>query len=161
MIFVTVGTHPDQFDRLIKHIDSISPKIKEKIIIQRGFTKYVPKNTESFTFANSLEPYFKEARIVISHSATSLLEFVLFNKKPLITVPRQKIYKEHINNHQVEFALFLEGKTGIKAILDINELTPELIKKYSKIAKIKKDNLLKLQNFFIKTFDNIEKNNGV
>ena len=40
MIFVTVGTHPDQFDRLIRKIDTIAPKIKEKIVIQRGFTKY-------------------------------------------------------------------------------------------------------------------------
>src|SRR3989338_11637410 len=141
MIFVTVGTHPGQFDRLIMHIDKIAPKIKEKIIIQRGFTKYRPKNCEYFDFADSLEPYFKKARLVISQSATSLLEFVLFNKRPLITVPRQKKFHEHLNDHQIEFAVFLEEKTGIKAVLDINELTPEFLNSYKKVAVIKKENL--------------------
>ena len=28
MIFVTIGTHPDQFDRLVRRIDAIAPKIK-------------------------------------------------------------------------------------------------------------------------------------
>ncbi len=155
MIFVTIGTHPEGFERLIKKIDEIAPQIKEEIIIQRGFTKYIPKNCESFEFAEKLDPYFKKARLVISHSATSLLEFVLFNKKPLITVPRQKKYHEHLNDHQVEFAVFLEEKTGIKAVLNINDLTPELLNSYKKIAVIKKDNLHKLQNYFIKIFEGI------
>jgi len=155
MIFVTIGTHPGQFDRLIRRIDEIAPQIKEKIIIQRGFTKYIPKNVESFEFADSLEPYFKKARLVISHSATSLLEFVLFNKKPLITVPRQKRFDEHLNDHQVEFALFLQERTGIKAILNINDITPTLLNSYNKVAVIKKDNMHKLQKYFKKTFDDI------
>ncbi|MEK6825875.1 MAG: glycosyltransferase [Nanoarchaeota archaeon] len=157
MIFVTVGTHPESFERLIRHIDEIALQVKEKIIIQRGFTTYVPVNCESFEFADSLEPYFKKAKLVISQSATSLLEFVLFNKKPLITVPRQKKYHEHLNDHQVEFAVFLEKKTGIKAILDIRDLTPELLNTYKKIAVIKKQNLHKLQEYFKKTFDDIAK----
>ncbi len=152
MIFVTVGTHPGQFNRLIKKIDEIAPLIKEEVIVQKGFTSYKPKNVKVFDFAPSLDPYFKKARLVISHSATSLLEFVLYNKEPLITVPRQKKYKEHINDHQVEFALFLEEKTGIKAVLNIEELTPELIKNYNKIAKIDKMNLRSLQNFFKRLF---------
>ena len=156
MIFVTVGTHPGQFDRLIMHIDKIAHKIKEKIIIQRGFTKYRPKNCEYFDFADSLEPYFKKARLVISHSATSLLEFVLFNKKPLITVPRQKKFREHLNDHQVEFALFLDERTGIKAILEIEQLTPELLKNYNILARIDRSKLKNLQSFFIKLFKEIE-----
>lgn len=156
MIFVTVGTHPEQFDRLIKRIDMIAPKIKEKIIIQRGFTKYIPKNCESFDFSPSLNKYYKMARLVITQSATSLLEFLLKYKKPVITVPRQKRFKEHINDHQVEFALFMQEKTGAKAVLNIEELTPELLKKYKKIAKIKKNNLIKLQNYFINLFRQLE-----
>lgn len=152
MIFVTVGTHPEQFDRLIRRIDAIAPKIKEKIIIQRGFTKYVPKNCESFDFAQSLDKYYKEARLVIAQAATSLIEIMLKYKKPVITIPRQKRFKEHINDHQVEFALFIQERTGVKAILNIEELTSELLKNYKKIGKINKDNLIKLQNYFINLF---------
>ena len=157
MIFVAVGTHPESFERLIRRIDEIAPQVKEKIIIQRGFTSYVPKNCESFEFADSLEPYFKKARLVISQSATSLLEFVLFNKKPLITVPRQKKFHEHLNDHQVEFALFLQEKTGIKAILDMNDLTAELLNSYKKVAKIDRKNLDTLQSYFKELFNEIEK----
>ncbi len=153
MIFVTVGTHPESFERLIRRIDEIAPLVKEKIVVQRGFTPYVPKNCESFEFADSLEPYFKKARLVISHSATSLLEFVLFNKKPLITVPRQKKYHEHLNDHQVEFAIYLQERTGIKAVLDVRELTPELLNTYKKVAVIKTENLHRLRTFFTKFFN--------
>lgn len=148
MIFVTVGTHPGQFDRLIRRIDEIAPKIKEEIVIQRGFTKYIPKNVKSFDFADDLDQYFKKARIVISHSATTVLEFILKYKKSIITVPRQKKFGEHLNDHQVEFALYLEDKIGIKAILDVAEITPGLIKKYSGVPRVDKKNLILLQNYF-------------
>lgn len=156
MIFVAVGTHPEQFDRLIERIDSIAQKIKEKIIIQRGFTSYVPKNCESFDFSPSLDKYYKEARLVIVQAATSLLEFLLKYKKPVIAVPRQKRFKEHINDHQVEFALFIQEKTGAMTIVDIEKLTPELLMNYKKIARIKKDNLIKLQKYFIDLFKKLE-----
>ena len=157
MIFVTVGTHPGQFDRLIKRIDEIAPQVKEKIIIQRGFTKYVPKNCQSFEFTPNLDDYYKSARLVIVQSATSLLEFALKYKKPVITVPRQKRYGEHINDHQVEFAIYFARKTGIKAILDINELTPLLLKDYKTVPKMKNDGLIQLQDYFSVLFKRLSK----
>jgi UDP-N-acetylglucosamine transferase subunit ALG13 len=134
VIFVTVGTHPGQFDRLVKRIDEIAPLIKEKIIVQRGFTKYVPKNVEYFDFADNLDTYFKDARLVITHSATSLIEFIMSHKKPIITVPRQARYSEHINDHQIEFAEYLSKHTGILCVLKIEDLTPQLLSNYHKAA---------------------------
>lgn len=159
MIFVTIGTHPDSFERLVRKMDSIAPQIKEKIIIQRGFTKYTPKNCDYIDFADSLEPYFNKARLVIAHGAISLVEFAMKHKKSLIIVPRQKSFKEHINDHQVEFALFFSEKTGIKAIINIDDLTPDFLKKYNKIAIIKRDNLIKLQSYFKELFKNLEEQN--
>lgn len=45
MIFVTVGTHEQQFDRLIKEIDRLkeSRLISEEIFMQTGFCNYIPK----------------------------------------------------------------------------------------------------------------------
>jgi UDP-N-acetylglucosamine transferase subunit ALG13 len=48
MIFVTVGTHPGGFDRLVQQMDKIAGLIKEKVVIQRGFTRYTPRNAEYF-----------------------------------------------------------------------------------------------------------------
>lgn len=45
MIFVTVGTHEQAFNRLIKYIDELKIKniIKDEVIIQTGFSDYKPK----------------------------------------------------------------------------------------------------------------------
>lgn len=147
MIFVTVGTHPGGFDRLIRHMDKIAGILKEKVVIQRGFTKYAPKNAEYFDFADNLEPYFSKARIVISHSATSLVEFVLTQKKPIITVPRRADFGEHINDHQVEFAQYLENKMLIKAVININDITPELLMNYKNLPKVSLKGMTKLKSF--------------
>jgi UDP-N-acetylglucosamine transferase subunit ALG13 len=153
MIFVSVGTHPDSFERLIKHIDKIAPKIKEKIIIQKGYTSYTPKNCEYFDFTDNLDKYYAEARLALIQSATSLLEFCLkYQKKPVITIPRQAKFKEHINDHQVEFGVYFEKKAGIKCILDIDELTPEFIENYDKTPLMDKTNLIKLQGYYKKLF---------
>jgi len=157
MIFVTVGTHPEQFDRLLRKIDEIAPKISEKIIVQRGFTRYHPKNCESFDFKPNLDSYYRKARLVIAQSATSLIEFAIKYDKPVITVPRQKRFREHINDHQVEFAEFFAKKTGVLTIINVNDLTPNLLKSYKKKAKIDKRNLYKLQNYFKSLFDRMSK----
>lgn len=161
MIFVTLGTHNQQFTRLVKKMDEIAPQIKEKIIIQIGYTTYIPKNCESFKWAPSLEPYYKKARLVITHGASSAWEFVYKYKKPLIVVPRQYKYNEHINDHQVEFAQSFEKKTGVKAIYNINDLTPEFLKNYKKIGKINKENLRKLQNYMKEIIIKIEKQEDI
>ena len=44
MIFVTVGTHEQQFNRLVEYIDKIAEKMDEEIIIQIGFSTYKPKH---------------------------------------------------------------------------------------------------------------------
>ena len=46
MIFVTVGTHEQSFERLLKYIDKMIENdiINEEVICQKGFTNYEPKN---------------------------------------------------------------------------------------------------------------------
>lgn len=145
MIFVTIGTHPDQFDRLIRRIDEIAPKVKEEIIVQRGFTKYTPKNVKYFDFTDNINEYYKKARVVIAQSATSLIEFILKYGKPVITVPREAKYKEHINDHQVEFAEYFAKKANVLMIRNMKDLTPELLNKYNKKPKINLNGLYNLQ----------------
>ena len=147
MIFVTVGTHPDPFTRLVKHMDQLAAQMKEGVIIQKGYTLYTPTSAEYFEWAPTLDSYFKKARIVISHAAMSVIEFAKKYQKPVIMVPRQVRYKEHINDHQVEFAEVFSQKTGISAIGDISVLTAELLKNYKKIPFLDDKNLLKLQQF--------------
>ena len=55
MIFITVGTHEQPFDRLLECIDKMVEKglINEEIICQKGYTEYMPKNYK----AEKLIPY--------------------------------------------------------------------------------------------------------
>lgn len=48
MIFVTVGTHEQPFNRLIEKMDELveSGKIKEKVVVQYGFSTYEAKHCE-------------------------------------------------------------------------------------------------------------------
>ena len=155
MIFVTIGTHPDQFDRLIRRIDAIAPQIKEEIIIQRGFTKYTPKNVKYFEFTDEIDKYYKKARIVIAQSATSLIEFILKYGKPVITVPREAKYGEHINDHQVEFAEYFAKKANVLMIRNMKDITPELLMKYNKKPRIDLNGLRNLQDKIRKVIDTI------
>lgn len=71
MIFVTVGTHEQPFNRLIKKIDELKQDgtIEEDVIIQTGFSTYEPKYCQW----SKLIPYQQmvknvaDARIVITH----------------------------------------------------------------------------------------------
>jgi UDP-N-acetylglucosamine transferase subunit ALG13 len=157
MIFVSIGTHPGQFDRLLRKIDSLALQLKEEIIIQRGFTRYVPKHCKSFTFTDNIGEYYQKARLVIVQSGTSLLEFALKYKKPVITVPRQKKYGEHLNDHQVEFGEYFSKKTGISCITDISDLTVEFLKTYSTIPIIDETNLIHFRKRLQQVFKKISK----
>ena len=45
MIFVTVGTHEQPFNRLVKKVDDLKKNgiIQEDVIIQTGFSTYEPQ----------------------------------------------------------------------------------------------------------------------
>lgn len=87
MIFVTVGT--TKFDDLIKKIDILASKklIKEKVLMQIGEGKYIPKYSEWFRYKPSLDSYYKKASLVISHSgAGTLLELINKKKKTIVVI---------------------------------------------------------------------------
>ena len=71
MIFVTVGTHEQPFNRLIQKIDELKKDgtIQDDVIIQTGFSTYEPKYCQW----SKLIPYQQmvknvaDARIVITH----------------------------------------------------------------------------------------------
>lgn len=114
MIFVTVGTHEQQFDRLIKKIDELKKNniIKEKVFVQTGFSHYKPKYCEfkDFISYDEVNDKIKKARIIITHGGPSSFIPVLQIGKVPIVVPRSFELLEHVNNHQIEFVQALESK---------------------------------------------------
>lgn len=139
MIFVTVGTHEQQFDRLIKAIDMLIEKkiINEEVIIQSGFSTYQAKNCkyEKIIPYSEMIQNIKKARIVITHGGPATFIMALQEGKVPIVVPRQKQFDEHINDHQIEFAKLVRERQGnIIVIEDITDLE-KVIKEYDDIIK--------------------------
>ncbi len=143
MIFVTVGTHEQPFNRLIKKVDELvaDGKIKEKVVIQTGFSTYIPKNCEWHKMMSfkEMQTAFQTARIVITHGGpSSFLEALQYGKVPIV-VPRQVEFNEHINNHQVDFVkLIAERMNNIIPVYQIDDLAIK-ISNYNDFAKIKND----------------------
>ena len=127
MIFVTVGTHEQQFNRLIKFIDELKRDkvIVEDVIMQTGFCTYQPKYCEWHKLISykDMEKNVRDARIVITHGGPASFIMPLQIGKVPIVVPRQEIFHEHVNNHQVDFAKQIEKRMGtIIPIYNIEDL---------------------------------------
>lgn len=141
MIFVTVGTARD-FSRLIKKIDEIAVRLKERVVIQKGCTKYEPKNCKYFDWIPREEflNYIKKAKIVITHGGVGTILLSLSYNKPTIVVPRRKKYNEHRNDHQMDIAKELEKDNSAFVCYDVDDLE-KIIKKARrfKVKKIKKE----------------------
>jgi UDP-N-acetylglucosamine transferase subunit ALG13 len=93
MIFVTVGT--TDFDPLVEAMDRIASIISEPVIAQTGRGAFVPQHLEHFPFAPSLEPFFRQARIVVSHGGIATLIEVLRMGRPLVAASNPDRYDLH------------------------------------------------------------------
>ena len=139
VIFVTVGTHEQQFDRLIKYVDDLVKDgiIKDKVIMQTGYSDYEPQYCEwqkLYPFTK-MEELVEVADIVITHGGPSSIILPLQKGKVPIVVPRQKKFAEHVNNHQFEFVEFIYEKQGnVIPVWEIEELK-EAILDYSTIVE--------------------------
>lgn len=158
MIFVTVGTHEQPFNRLLKCIDKMVKEgiIKEKVIIQKGYTDYEPKYCESYKLISydSMKQYIKEARIVITHGGpASFIAPLTIGKIPIV-VPRQYKYHEHVNDHQLEFAREVKKrKNNILLVENEEELIDSIVNYEKKIKNIAREKCSNNEKFNTKLKD--------
>lgn len=138
MIFVTVGTHEQPFDRLIRKVDELKQNgiIKEEVIIQTGFSTYEPK----YCRWSKLLPYQQmvqnvaDARIVITHGGPASFIMPLQIGKTPIVVPRQYQFHEHVNDHQVEFTQNVAQRMGTIIPVEDIETLGDIITNYDRIV---------------------------
>lgn len=145
MIFVTVGTHEQQFNRLIEYIDKMVEKeiIKEDVIIQTGYSTYEPQNCKYqklFSY-NEMLKFVRNARIVITHGGPSSFIMPLQIGKIPIVVPRQYKFNEHVNDHQVKFTQEVSERMGnIILVQDVTDLDKVIINYETITENMKKTN---------------------
>lgn len=159
MIFVTVGTHEQPFNRLVQEIDNLKRDgvITEDVIMQTGYSTYEPK----YCKWDKLIPYkqmiknVEDARIVITHGGPASFIMPLQIGKTPIVVPRQKKFDEHVNDHQVEFARNVAERMGtIIPVEDITQLG-KIITNYDQIVAGMSKIMSSNNNKFCVEFENI------
>ena len=137
MIFVSVGTHEQPFNRLVKAVDDLKKDgvITDEVIIQTGFSTYKPKYCQ----CSKLIPYQQmiknvaDAKIVITHGGPASFIMPLQVGKTPIVVPRQHQFGEHVNNHQVEFARNVARKMGTIILVEEIANLGEIITNYNQL----------------------------
>ena len=159
MIFVTVGNDFRSFDRLLKKIDEIAPLIPNEIVIQRGYSRYLPKNTTYFDFVSmpiAIE-YIQKSELVVSHAGIGTIILCKAHGIPILILPRREKNGEHMNDHQMEIAKALEERMdeNIHVIYQEDQLEEEIIKLLSErkrnipVKNIGKANLIKTIREFV------------
>lgn len=127
MIFVTVGTHEQPFDRLVRAVDGLvaDGTITEPVFMQTGYCTYAPEHCEwaRFVPASEMRGRMEAADVVITHGGpSSFIEAMAAGKVPVV-VPRRAEFGEHVNDHQVDFVREVtERKSGIVPVYDFADL---------------------------------------
>lgn len=150
MIFITVGTHTQPFNRLLIEVDRLVKEklITEKVIAQIGSSTYTPKSYEYFRFTSYQKfcNLVNKSRIVITHGGAGSIILVSKLNKPIIAVPRLKVFREHISDHQLQLVKKLGKARKLLVVYDIKNLYRALqIARQSKIKnKSKKVRLIEI-----------------
>lgn len=151
MIFVTLGTQDKSFERLLKDIQKQIDleNIKEKVVVQAGFTKFDSKDMEIFDLISmdEFDRLMNECDLLITHGGVGSIISGLKKNKKVIALARLAKYKEHMNDHQKQivdnfseagYILKYDENDDLKEILDkIKTFKP---KKYVSNT----DNMIKL-----------------
>ena len=126
MIFVTLGTQDKSFKRLLEAVDReiVNGNIKDKVIVQAGYTEYESKNMEIYKLIpmDEFDKYIKECDLLITHAGVGSIMTGLNNNKKIIAAARLSEYGEHNNDHQKEIATEFSKLGYIMYLENFNEL---------------------------------------
>ena len=131
MIFVSLGTHEQLFDRLIGEVNRLIENkiIREEVFMQTGYRSNIDPvcEHERFLSLEEMNTFMKKARVVIVHGGLGSIIQSFINSKVPIVVPRLARFGEHIDNHQILFSERLASEKKIIMVLDINELGNKIL----------------------------------
>lgn len=125
MIFVTVGTS-FPFDRLVRAVDEAVEQgaITEEVFAQVGVGGCRPRSFASVETMNKVEfdEYFSRSSAIISHAGMGTISMACERGKPILVMPRLKIHKELVNDHQTIAARRFEQMGHVLAAYDAKQL---------------------------------------
>lgn len=121
MIFVTVGTHHQPFDRLLGALDQLGD---ERLVVQYGPAEPPPGATRAeayMPFEQMLE-CFRQADAVITHAGVGSILCARREGHTPLVVPRRHDLGEHVDEHQAELTRALEARGSVVAVWDVAAL---------------------------------------
>ena len=157
MIFVTVGTHEQPFNRLVEYMDKWACDHDEEVVIQTGFSTYEPKHcqwSKLYPYKTMIEMVDK-ARIVITHGGPSSFIMPLQIGKVPIVVPRKHEYDEHVNDHQVDFCEKVAERQGNIIVVEEMQKLDDVLKNYDEIVSKMQSGLTSNNEMFCREFSRI------
>lgn len=156
MIFVTVGTHEQPFDRLLKAMDKLVETgiIQEETVIQAGFSTYQPAHCRSFVFCGyrEMQAYVRQARIVITHGGPSSFMMPLSLGKVPVVVPRLHRFGEHVNDHQRSYCREIEKLQNSIIVVTEMEQLASVLENYDRLAAARSASVSSNREEFVRRF---------
>lgn len=156
MILITLGTQDKEFTRLLDQVQEQIDKgnIKEKVVVQAGYTKYKSKDMEIFDLMDREEflNLISKCDTLITHGGVGSIITGLQNNKKVIVAPRLAKYNEHLNDHQIQITDNFSKKGYIIPLYENDDLG-KIIKKIEKFKpkkfKSNTGNMIKLISNYI------------
>ena len=132
MILVTCGMHFQPFDRLVQAADEYAATSNEKVVIQKGPSKYNCRYAESFECIakEKMSELMVSADVVVMQGGWGALCEAIDKKKRIVAVPRIEGV-EHIHD-QEQVVRKLDNLGCVVGVYDIKDLPAAI-----KLAKIK------------------------
>jgi UDP-N-acetylglucosamine transferase subunit ALG13 len=129
------------------------------MVIQRGYSRYLPKNTTCFDFISMDKAIecIRKSELVVSHPRIGTIILCKEYGIPILIFPRRKKYGEHMNDHQMEIARTLEERReeNIHMIYQEDQLEGKILEVFRSerrnipMENIGKANLIKTIKKFI------------
>ena len=122
MIFVTVGTHQQPFERLL---DGIGGMPAENLVVQYGYGASPPGVARAEPFMPYVEMVrcFEQAERVVTHAGVGSILSARRSGHVPVVVPRLKRHGEHVDDHQLELTRALADSGHVIAVLDVTALS--------------------------------------
>lgn len=161
MILVTLGTQDKSFERLLQAIDReiINGVIKDKVVVQAGYTKYKTNNMEIYDLVpmDKFEQLIKECDLLITHGGVGSIITGLKNNKKVIAAARLEKYGEHTNDHQLQIIENFSNAGYILSLDNFDKLDEIIEKSITFKPKEYKSNTKKFISVLEKEINKYEK----
>lgn len=125
MILVTLGTHPQPMDRLLRAIDDlVEAGVIDDVTVQAAAYAYRPRHAriEGVRPFGWLHEQICAADVVITHAGPATIAVVRATGRIPVVVPRYAAHGEHVDDHQLRYAAHLQGQPGYLVVTDTSGL---------------------------------------